>query len=33
LTHAAIATKQKLNIEVINSSDLELEDGIAMARF
>jgi CTP synthase len=32
LTHAAIATKQKLNIEFIDSSDLELEDGIAMAR-
>jgi CTP synthase len=32
LTHAAIATKQKLNVEFIDSSDLELEDGLAMAR-
>jgi CTP synthase len=27
LTHSAIATRQKLNIEFIDSSDLELKDG------
>jgi CTP synthase len=32
LTHSAIKTRQKLNIEFIDSSDLELEDGKAMAK-
>jgi CTP synthase len=32
LTHSAIATKQRLKIEVIDSSDLEQEDGIALQK-
>lgn len=32
LTHASIATRQKLNIEFIDSSDLEVEGGEAMER-
>lgn len=32
LTHSAIATKQRLKIEVIDSSDLEKEDGIALQK-
>jgi CTP synthase len=32
LTHASIATRQKLNIEFIDSSDLEQTDGEAMER-
>jgi CTP synthase len=32
LTHSAIATKQRLHIEVIDSSDLEKEDGIALQK-
>jgi CTP synthase len=32
LTHASIATRQKLNIEFIDSSDLEEKDGEAMER-
>ena len=32
LLHSAIQTRQKLNVEFIDSSDLELEDGEAMSR-
>jgi CTP synthase len=32
LTHSAIATRQRLKIEVIDSSDLEKEDGIALQK-
>ena len=32
LTHSAIATKQRLKIEMIDSSDLEKEDGIALQK-
>ena len=31
LTHSSIATRQKLNIEFIDSSDLEVKDGVTMA--